>query len=208
MSGGEGGADPNTGVAWVGNNALAFAGAWQTARVAPAELAVRVLDISRPDGDLLGSSRLAAQVPTEFGGSDRKTPFGCDPSWRVNVLVTGDGTSFVCGGYGTSRAALPESLCGPGTAWNTVGFAGFSLATGQRRFLSGYRTTCQGLSLVAYAVWVNATGSQVIGWMHFADSIPGKFGVFSNGSFRPLPIPVPGNFYQWDDGSLLYQVAW
>jgi hypothetical protein len=57
-------------------------------------------------------------------------------------------------------------------------------------------------------VWVNATGSQVIGWMHVADSIPGKFGVFSNGSFRPLPIPVPGNFYQWDDGSLLYQVAW
>jgi hypothetical protein len=208
MSGGGGGADPNTGVAWAGNHALAFAGAWQTARVARAELAVRVLDVSHPDGDLLGSSRLATQVPTEFGGSDRKTPFGCDPSWRVNVLVTGDGTSFVCGGYGTSSAALPESLCGPGNAWNTVGFAGFSLATGQRKFLSGYRTTCQGLSLVAYAVWVNATGSQVIGWMHFADSIPGKFGVFSNGSFRPLPIPVPGNWYQWDDGSLLYQVAW
>lgn len=45
-------------------------------------------------------------------------------------------------------------------------------------------------------------------WMHFANSIPGRFGVFSNGSFRPLPIPVPGNWYQWDDGSLLYQVAW
>jgi hypothetical protein len=89
-----------------------------------------------------------------------------------------------------------------------VAFAGFSLATGQRTFLSGYRTTCQGGSLVAYAVWVNATGSQVIGWMHFANSIPGKFGVFSNGSFRPLPIPVPGNWYQWDAGTLLYQVAW
>ena len=61
---------------------------------------------------------------------------------------------------------------------------------------------------MAYAVWVNATGSKVIGWMHFANSIPGKFGVFSDGSFRPLPIPVPGNWYQWDDGSLLYQVAW
>ena len=147
-------------------------------------------------------------MPTAFGGSDRKTPFGCDPSWRVNVLVTGDGTSFVCGGYGTSGARLPESRCKPGTAWNTVAFAGFSLATGQRTFLSGYRTTCQGLAVVAYAVWVNATGSEVIGWMHVANSIPGKFGVFSNGSFRPLPIPVPGNWYQWDDGSLLYQVAW
>jgi hypothetical protein len=119
-----------------------------------------------------------------------------------------DGKSFVCGGYGTSAAQLPTPLCVQGTAWNTVAFAGFSLATGQRTFLSGYRTTCQGLAVVAYAVWVNATGSKVIGWMHVANSIPGKFGVFSNGSFRPLPIPVPGNWYQWDDGSLLYQVAW
>jgi hypothetical protein len=44
--------------------------------------------------------------------------------------------------------------------------------------------------------------------MHVASSIPGRFGVFSNGSFRPLPIPVPGTWYQWDDGSLLDQVAW
>jgi hypothetical protein len=204
MSGGEGGADPNTGVAWVGNYALAFG--TQTGH-GPA-YTIRVLDISSPDGDLLSSSRPTTSVPTAFGGSDRKTPFGCDPSWRVNVLVTGDGTSFVCGGYGTSGARLPEWLCKPGTAWNTVAFAGFSLATGQRTFLSGYRTTCQGLAVVAYAVWVNATGSEVIGWMHVANSIPGKFGMFSNGSFRPLPIPVPGNWYQWDDGSLLYQVAW
>ena len=206
MSGGGGGADPNTGVAWVGNYALAFGGGARTKL--GLSYTVRVLDISRPDGDLLSSSWPTTSVPTTFGGSDRKTTFGCDPSWRGNVLVTGDGTSFVCGGYGTSDAQLPESLCGPGAAWNTVAFAGFSLATGQQTFLSGYRTTCQGLAVVAYAVWVNATGSQVIGWMHFANAIPGKFGVFSNGSFRPLPIPVPGNWYQWDDASLLYQVAW
>ena len=209
MSGGEGGADPNTGVAWVGSHSLAFAGAAETAGASPYELAVRVLDISRPDGDLLRSSRPTALVPTGKPGGDRSTPFGCDPSWRVNVLITGDGTSFVCGGYGTSGARLPTAPCVQGPAWNTVAFAGFSLAAGQRTFLSGYRTTCQGLPLTAYALWVNATGSQVIGWMHFADSIPGRFGVFSsNGSFRPLLIPVPGNWYQWDDGSLLYQVAW
>jgi hypothetical protein len=208
MSGGEGGADPNTGVAWVGNHSLAFAGAAETAGASPHELAVRVLDISRPDGDLLSSSRPTALVPTGKPGGDRSTPFGCDPSWRVNVLITGDGTSFVCGGYGASGARLPESLCKPGAAWNTVAFARFSLATGKETFLSGYRTTCQGLAIAAYAVWVNATGSEVIGWMHVASSIPGRFGVFSNGSFRPLPIPVPGTWYQWDDGSLLDQVAW
>jgi hypothetical protein len=106
------------------------------------------------------------------------------------------------------RPRLPESLCKPGAAWNTVAFADFSLTTGERTFLSGYRTTCQGLAVAAYAVWVNATGSEVIGWMHVANSIPGRFGVFSHGSFRSLPIPVPGTWYQWDDGSLLDQVAW
>ncbi len=208
MSGGEGGADPNTGVAWVGNHSLAFAGAAETAGASPSEFAVRVLDISRPDGNLLSSSRPTTLVPTGEPGGGRSTPFGCDPSWRVNVLITGDGTSFVCGGYGTSGARLPESLCKPGAAWNTVAFADFSLTTGERTFLSGYRTTCQGLAVAAYAVWVNATGSEVIGWMHVANSIPGRFGVFSHGSFRPLPIPVPGTWYQWDDGSLLDQVAW
>jgi hypothetical protein len=206
MGGGGAGADPNTGVAWAGNDSLAFAGSAETRGANPYELAVRELDVSQPDGDLLSSSRPATLVPT--GDSDPGTSFGCDPSWRVNVLITGDGKSFVCGGSGASGATLPTSLCGKGTAWNTVAFAGFSLTTGKETYLSGYRTDCQGLAVVAYAVWVNATGSQVIGWMHVANSIPGKFGVFSNGSFKPLPIPVPGNWYQWDDGSLLYQVAW
>ena len=207
MSGGGGGADPNTGVAWVGNYALAFAGATQTkGRARPNSRC----ECWTSRGPTATCASTAGGHPGAYRGRRQRPeyPFGCDPSWRVNVLVTGDGKSFVCGGYGTSGVTLPTSLCVQGTAWNTVAFAGFSLATGEETFLSGYRTTCQGLSLVAYAVWVNATGSKVIGWMHFANSIPGKFGVFSDGSFRPLPIPVPGNWYQWDDGSLLYQVAW
>ena len=47
---------------------------------------MRVLDISRPSGDLLGSSRPTTSVTTGNPGSDQSTPFGCDPSWRVNVL--------------------------------------------------------------------------------------------------------------------------
>ena len=70
MSGGEGGADPNTGVAWVGNHSLAFAGAGRrTAGASPYESAVRVLDISRPDGDLLSSSR---DHPGAYRGTGRR----------------------------------------------------------------------------------------------------------------------------------------
>ena len=91
-----------------------------------------------------------------------------------------------------------------------MAFAGFSL-TGKKppdRVLSGYRTGCSGYSVTGYAVWANATGSAVIGYMIFGDKTSGRFGVFSDGSFRPLPIPVPGNSYQYLGGSLLYQVAW
>ena len=45
-------------------------------------------------------------------------------------------------------------------------------------------------------------------YMLFGGRNSGRFGVFSLGSFRPLPIPVPGNSYQYFNGSLLYQVAW
>ena len=57
-------------------------------------------------------------------------------------------------------------------------------------------------------MWVNATGSVVIGYMIFGDKASGRFGVFSHGSFRPLPYPVPGNSYQWEAGSLLNMTAW
>lgn len=74
--------------------------------------------------------------------------------------------------------------------------------------LSGYRTGRAAVNVTGYAVWANATGSAVIGWMMFGDASSERFGVFSKGSFRPLPYPVPGNSYQYGFGSLLNQVAW
>ncbi|HEY5396193.1 MAG TPA: hypothetical protein VIL16_12430 [Trebonia sp.] len=57
-------------------------------------------------------------------------------------------------------------------------------------------------------MWVNATGSVVIGYMIFGDKTSEKFGVFSAGSFRPLPYPISGNSYQYGGGSLIGSVAW
>jgi hypothetical protein len=48
----------------------------------------------------------------------------------------------------------------------------------------------------------------VIGYMIFGDKTSGRFGVFSHGSFRPLPYPEAGNSYQYEAGSLLNQIAW
>lgn len=89
MSGGEGGADPNTGVAWVGNHALAFAVAPQTTGPPPHGLAVP--DTSRPDGDLLAGSRPVTAMPTdELPGSPARGLCGAgqrdgQPNYRVDA---------------------------------------------------------------------------------------------------------------------------
>jgi hypothetical protein len=205
--GGGSGGDANSSLAWKDDHTLAFMRGVRAAGSPAFAMQVMTLDISRPDGDLLGSSRPASTMPVALPDPAIPAPFGCGLNLRFNILITGDGKSLVCGGNGTTGARLPESLCAQGAAWNTLAFGEYPLTGGPARYI-GYRTTCNSLAVVAYPLWVNATGSEVIGWMHFANAIPGKFGVFSNGSFRPLPIPVPGNWYQWDDGSLLYQVAW
>jgi hypothetical protein len=207
QGGGGDGGDDNATLAWVGDNALAFFGAVQTGprKYAPV---IRLLDLSRPDGDILASSRAAVQVP--FGGFGARAPFGCNDIFRGDIVITGNGKSFVCGGSGASSAKLPKLYCLKHPTWNIVGFAGYSL-TGKKppgRVLSGYRTGCAGYNVTGYALWANATGSEVIGYLFFGGRNSGRFGVFSNGSFRPLPYPVPGNYYQYLGGSLLYQVAW
>lgn len=203
------GGDPNTSLAWIGNRALAFAGSLTTAKTGGGGYAIRELDMSQPGGDILASSHAIAAVPAHAPVTETRPAFGCNPIFRSDVLVTGDGKSFVCGGDGKSPAVLPKLYCLKQPTWNTVGFAAFSL-TGKEPtdFLSGYRTGCSGYNVTAYALWVNATGSTVIGYMIFGDKDSGRFGVFSRGSFRPLPYPVPGNSYQYQGGSLLNQVAW
>jgi hypothetical protein len=201
------GADPNAAVAWVGERALAYNQGRGTK--SGAALVAEVLDLTRPDGDLLGSSRTAAILPPPAPNSqDTPAPFGCNWFWG-DVMITGNGKSYVCGGKGTSTAQLPKLYCLKRPTWDVLGFAGISLATGKPTgILSGYRTGCSGYTVSDYPVWVNATGSVVIGYMIFGDKTSGKFGVFSHGSFRPLPYPVPGNSYQYEGGSLLNQVAW
>jgi hypothetical protein len=199
------GGDPNSTLVWVGERALAFN---EGAPVKSGEtLEVKVLDLSRPDGDILGSSRTAAILPAT-NREGKAAPFGCNWFWG-DVMITGNGKSYVCGGSGTSSAQLPKLYCLKRPTWNVLGFAGISLTTGKPTgILSGYRTGCSGYTVIDYPVWVNATGSMVIGYMIFGDKTSGTFGVFSHGSFRPLPYPVPGNSYQYEAGSLLNMTAW
>ncbi|HEX4087766.1 MAG TPA: hypothetical protein VHZ33_03565 [Trebonia sp.] len=199
------GGDSNTTVVWVGERALAFNQSTRT-KSRDEKFEVETLDLSRPDGDLLGSSRIAAVLPLS-DDQQKPAPYGCNWFWD-DVMITGDGKSYVCGGSGTSSATLPKLYCLKQPTWNALAFAAVSLTTGKLRILSGYRTGCHGYTVSDYPVWVNATGSLVIGYMIFGDKTSGRFGVFSAGSFRPLPYPIPGNSYQYEAGSLLGMIAW
>ena len=206
VGGGGDGGDPNAALAWIGDRSLAFNQGTFAASGVPT-LTVLELELSRPDGAILASSRTVAILPPA-GETGKPSPYGCRWFWG-DVMVTGDGTSYVCGGNGTSSATLPKLYCLKHPTWNVVAFAGFSLTTGKMtRILSGYRTGCAGYNVLGYPVWVNATGSTVIGYMIFGSRNSGMFGVFTHGSFRPLPYPVPGSSYQYMAGSLLNQVAW
>jgi hypothetical protein len=83
-----------------------------------------------------------------------RAPFSCNPVFRADIVITGNGKSFVCGGSGAANAKLPKLYCLKQPTWNIVGFTGFSL-TGAKppgRVLSGYRTGCTALNVTGYAV--------------------------------------------------------
>jgi hypothetical protein len=214
-----GGGDAHDTFAWVGNHALAYEASVPTG---PHESAygVLVLQLSHPDGPILASSRLAVTLahisdqgpPT----APARPPFACGPGLPGGpTVVSGDGTSFVCAGSGASTATLPDAStakmprlwCARDLpAWNTVAFAGYSLTTGKSTgYLDGYRTGCP--NVYGTPLWANNTGSVAIGYIGRGIVTP-QFGVFSHGTFRPLPIPMlkPGN--TWWQGFLVDRVAW
>ena len=205
--------------AWAGNHALAYE-AWVPTGPHESAYGVLVLELSHPDGPILASSRLAitldhvstAGPPT----APARPPFACGAGLASGpTVVSGDGTSFVCGGSGASTATLPDAStanmprlwCARDTpAWNTVAFAGYSLATGKPTgYLDGYRTGCP--NVYGLPLWANNTGSVAIGYIGRGIVTP-QFGAFSHGTFRPLPIPMlkPGN--TWWQGILKGRVAW
>jgi len=200
--------DSNTAVSWVGERALAYeTGTLLKPRTVG--LAVKVVALSRPDGATLGTDPTAA-TPLIADRDGDQAPFGCEwASAFTDVLITGNGSTYVCGGSGTTSAKLPALYCLDHPTWNTLGFAGYSMTTGKPTgILSGYRTGCAAFDVLDYPVWVNSTGSLVIGYMMFGDRTSERFGVFSHGTFRPLPYPIPGNSYQYSNGSLLDVIAW
>ena len=166
--------------------------------------AIRVLDISAPDGNLITSSRLLAAIGTTV---NRDSSITCDASqgWQ---LIAG-GQEIVCGG---SAGQVPPPGAGGGACGHGARtLIGFLEET--RHGLDGlgnlldYQIECTAKPVYpdgAYVGWANADGSVVVGSEVWDGHL--RFGVFRNGGFTALPalpvsVPIP-------TGVLIGTYAW
>jgi hypothetical protein len=202
--------DANLTVSWVdGGRALAFGAYTPRTSNAAGGAYIMLLDTSLPGGDLLANSRPAVTLKTSRWPVSL---LGCGTLALSDVLVTADGKSLVCGGTGASAWRQPlRGDCSSGPAWNHVAFLAYSLATGrQQRILGEYETTCFGPVVQVYPLWVNASGSEVLGYLNLGEADPfaenvkagGEFGMVSKGKFTKLPLPSIGRDF------LLGDIAW
>ena len=83
MSGGEGGADPNSALAWMSNRTLAFLRGVRAAGSPAFRMQMMTLDISHPDGDLLSSSRPTITMPVALPDPAAPRPVRLRPELPV-----------------------------------------------------------------------------------------------------------------------------
>jgi hypothetical protein len=167
--------------------------------------AIRVLDVSAPDGNLITSSSRLAAIGTTVNKDSSVT---CNASQGWELIAGGQGV--ICAG---SQVAL--ALAGGGGAeCRHVGrtFVGFLEETKDdlgdvESNLTDFETECSDRAAYpdgAYIGWANADGSVVIGSQVWDGHV--RFGLFRDGRFTPLPalptsVPVPAGVligtYDW-----------
>ena len=159
--------------------------------------AIRVLDASAPDGNLITSSSVLATIGTT-GNKDSSVT--CDASQGWQLIAGGQGV--ICAG--SVKADGPSASVGSGGACTYGGRTsiGFLEETkdgqgGVPTSLVDFEPECSakaGYPDGAYIGWANADASVVIGSQLWDGHV--RFGLFRDGQFTPLPalpvsVPVP-----------------
>jgi hypothetical protein len=165
--------------------------------------AIRVLDASAPDGNLITSSSLLAAIGTTGSKASSVT---CNASLGWQLIEGGHGV--ICGGSAHTNLPQTSGAC-TGSARTLVGFLQETKGGqgGIPMSLADFETECSaqaGDYDGAYLGWASADGSTVIGSLLWDGHV--RFGVFRDGRFTSLPalpvsIPVPAGIligtYDW-----------
>jgi hypothetical protein len=181
------GFDAYTTLQWTANGYLAFARGW-FAPAAPGDFyGVRMLQATRPSGDLVADSRLVWSTPVPLE-TPRTHKLSC--AYGQGALVTADGKTVVCSAYGVFRTppSYGTTACPAVPAWNDGAVLEASTATGKPvRTLYQYVTNC--FTNAPVILWTSAHGDVVIGEFAFGTQSSEQFGVFTENKFTPLPVP-------------------
>lgn len=154
---------------------------------------VRVLDLSRPGGNLLADSRVIWSASTPVLSTAATSPLTCS----TNLLLTSDGSTLVCGAWGTLRN--PGNMhpgpngCPAIPPWNDRVFLQYSAATARVVGVIGrWQTSCPAGSQPIALLWAAESGSPLIGYM--SDRPPATrrspasdIGVYTANGYTPLP---------------------
>ena len=146
-----------------------------TVESGPAAGEVRVLDLNRASGSLLGDSTAV------LSPGQQTTPDGTRVTWQGDAIITPDGATVVTGAPSISLAS------GPGKSRDTTGFAEFSARTG--KVTRVIVPSAAGLIRPRAVLWSDRTGRVLIVEAEFSDSL--RVGVLIGNKFTPLNLTWP-----------------
>ena len=182
--------DENRGLYWVdGDQELTFPTIGQTARTEYET--VRMLNLAAGGSDLISDSRVIWSMSSS---SDENYPPGCQ--WDQDPLVSADGKTVVCVSVTAPVPAAPTRQQKT-IPWR-LSWLEYSTSNPKAAPLVLYSATIKASSSSNFqlsGLWVNASGSAVIGYRSDGRAAvvakPAFFGVISKGALWSLPIP-PG----------------
>jgi hypothetical protein len=154
-----------------------------TGESGPAAGEVRVLDLNRTSGSLLGDSTAVVSP------GQRTAPDGTRVTWQGDAIITPDGATVVTGAPSISLAS------GPGKSRDTAGFVEFSARTGKVTRVIVPSTA--GLRHPRAVLWSDRTGRVLIVEAEFSDSL--RVGVLIGNKFTPLNLtwPLQDGYSTW-----------
>jgi hypothetical protein len=197
--------DGNLTLAWTDDgSALAFGTLTeQQRRISRAD--VRVLPYATPSGTSLLTARPAFALLVPSAVAPASSRLRCDFTTARQLLLTSDGR-LICAGIGVSRHAAVDKLgCANGQAWYLIGMLAYSAAyPGAVQVLQRYASECVTRPTGVDPLWTSPSGDTQLGFMALrengtlrragpgqATSYQATFGMFRDGRFTPLPMPVP-----------------
>lgn len=222
------GADSNLALAWVGQRGLAFG----YSRVIPGKTIdgsqvtlqkvtlaqIRFISLqAKNGGDLITAGTvLASLAPVP---RDAPAPLACGLEALDGILVANQGAAsdsptLVCGATGGTyyrRGGLdPKTMCASQPAFS-LGLVEYAAgASAPSRVLARYASRCGGPLLTLQPLWSNSTGTTQLGLLGLRQGgslATPRFGIFTKGTFTPLPMPgTDGNGAAGPDP--LNYIAW